>query len=127
MLLLGAAPFFIQENPAPQQYKIPPEFVGKTNPVKPSAEALVHARKMWGYDCSMCHGATGDGKGDMAADMKPPMRDYHDPASLKDMSDGELFYIIKTGKGQMPSEGERVKDAELWTMVALVRSFADKK
>ena len=53
----------------------------------------------------MCHGATGDGKGDVAADMN--LKDYRDPDALKDLTDGELFYIIKNGKGEMPSEGDR--------------------
>jgi mono/diheme cytochrome c family protein len=127
LMLLGAATLFIQENPSSPPFKVPPELVGKSNPVKPSAEGMAHARKMWGYDCAMCHGANGDGKGDLAADMKPPMKDYQNPAALKDISDGELFYIVKQGKGQMPSEGDRAKDADLWNMVSLVRSFADKK
>jgi hypothetical protein len=58
--------------------------------------------------------------------MKPPLKDYTDPAALKDMSDGELFYVIKNGKGQMPSEGDRAKTDDLWNMVVLVRSFAKK-
>lgn len=58
--------------------------------------------------------------------MKPPLKDYTDPAALKDITDGELFYIIKNGKGQMPPEGDRAKTDDLWNMVILVRSFAKK-
>ena len=81
---------------------------------------------MYGYDCAMCHGEKGDGKGDLVADMKLTLKDYTDPAALKDMTDGELFYIIKNGKGQMPSEGDRGKPEDFWNMVILVRSFAKK-
>jgi mono/diheme cytochrome c family protein len=45
---------------------------------------------------------------------------------LKDRTDGELFYIIKNGKDQMPPEGNRVKDETIWDMVNYVRSFAKK-
>jgi mono/diheme cytochrome c family protein len=125
LLLLGVASF--QENPsAPAPFKVPPEFVGKTNPVKPTPDGLAHARKMWGYDCAICHGATGDGNGELAHDMKPPPKDYRDPAALKELSDGELFYIIQKGKDQMPSEGDRAKPEDIWNMVTLVRSFAKK-
>ena len=97
------------------------------NPVKPTPESLAHARKIYGYDCAVCHGATGDGKGDLVADLKLKMRDYTDPAALKDLTDGELFYIIRSGKGQMPSEEvARAKDEDVWNMVVLVRSFAKK-
>jgi mono/diheme cytochrome c family protein len=126
LLILGAAVFGRQEAAAPADFKVPPELVGKTNPVHPTAAGLALARRMYGYDCAMCHGKDGDGKGDMAADMKPPLKDYRDPASLKDMSDGEMFYIIQKGKGQMPPEEGRGKPDQLWTMVALVRSFAKK-
>jgi hypothetical protein len=58
--------------------------------------------------------------------MKPPLKDYTDAAALKDLSDGELFYIIQNGKGQMTGEGERMKPEGIWNMVILVRSFAKK-
>jgi mono/diheme cytochrome c family protein len=74
----------------------------------------------------MCHGAAGDGKGELVADMKLSLKDWTDPEALKGMSDGELFYIIKNGKGLMPAEGDRAKTDDLWNMVVLVRSFAKK-
>ena len=58
--------------------------------------------------------------------MKPPLKDYTDPAALKDITDGEMFYIIKNGKGQMPPEGDRLKPDAAWNMVILVRSFSKK-
>jgi len=97
------------------------------NPVKPTPESLAHARKIYGYDCAICHGANGDGKGDVVADLKLKMKDYTDPAALKDLTDGELFYIIRNGRGQMPQEEVgRAKDEDVWNMVVMVRSFAKK-
>jgi mono/diheme cytochrome c family protein len=93
--------------------------------VKPTAESQARAKKMYGWDCAMCHGDNGDGKGDVAADQKLPMRDYRDPASLKGMSDGEIFYIIQKGKGQMPSEGDRAKPDEIWNLVIYLRKMAN--
>ena len=115
------------QKPAPAAaFKMPPEAAKVPNPVKPTAASIAAGKKVYGYDCAMCHGADGDGKGDLAVDMKLKMLDYTDPAALKDMTDGELFYIIKNGKGAMPSEGERVNDACLWNMVIMVRSFETK-
>lgn len=126
LVLLGVAAFLQENPPSSAPFKVPPELVGKSNPVKPTAEGMAHARKMWGYDCAICHGATGDGNGELGHDMKPALKDYRDPTSLKDLSDGELFYIIQKGKGQMPSEGDRAKPDDIWNMVTLVRSFAKK-
>jgi len=94
------------------------------NPVKPTPESQARAKKIYGYDCAMCHGENGNGKGDLVKDMKLTLKDYTNPASLKSMSDGELFTIIKDGKGTMPGEAGRAKDEDLWNMVILMRSFS---
>jgi mono/diheme cytochrome c family protein len=112
--------------PAPE-FKIPADAAKQVNPVKPTAESLAAGKKMYGYDCAMCHGATGDGKGDLAGDMKLKMMDFRDAESVKKWTDGELFYIIRNGKGDMPKEGEdRVKSEEVWNMINYIHSFAKK-
>jgi mono/diheme cytochrome c family protein len=96
------------------------------NPVKPTPESLAKAKKLYGYDCAMCHGATGDGKGDLASDFKTKPRDYTDPNSLKDFTDAQLFTIIKDGKGDMPPEAKRAKPDDLWALVNYIRSLSKK-
>jgi mono/diheme cytochrome c family protein len=105
---------------------VPADAKEMVNPVKATPASQAQAKKMYGYDCSICHGEKGDGKGEIAADQKPPLRDWTDPATLKDMTDGELFYIIKNGKGTMTGEGERLKTDDMWNMVIYVRTFAKK-
>ena len=106
--------------------KIPQEDIDKKNPVKPTPEGLAGARRMYSYDCAMCHGTSGDGKGDLAESMKLTLHDWRDPASIANMTDGELFYIISNGKGKMTSEKERCSEAVRWNLVNLVRSFSAK-
>jgi mono/diheme cytochrome c family protein len=131
---LGAAAYAQQDAPAPattpsptsqaSQPSVPADYASKVNPVKPTAESQARAKKMYGWDCAMCHGDNGDGKGDVAAEQKLTMRDYRDAASLKTMSDGEIFYIIQKGKGQMPAEGDRAKPDEIWNLVIYLRKMA---
>ncbi|MGB8010894.1 MAG: cytochrome c [Terriglobales bacterium] len=108
-----------------QESKAPPEAAAKTNPVKPTSESLAKGKKLYGFDCAMCHGESGNGKGDMATDMKN-VTDFTNPESLKNRTDGELFYVIRKGKGEMPPEGDRAKDDDIWNMVNYVRSLAKK-
>jgi mono/diheme cytochrome c family protein len=120
-----------QEQKAPAagaagEYKIPPEASKLANPVKATPASLAAGKKTYGFDCAMCHGKDGDGKGELAVDMKLKLMDYRDPASLKDMTDGDLFYIIKNGKGDMTGEGDRSKPDEIWNLVNYVRSLAQK-
>lgn len=119
-----------QENPAPTPQAspaIPPEAAQMANPVKPTSDSLAQGKKYYGYDCAMCHGETGDGKGEVAVSEKMNLKNWTDPSSLKGKTDGELFYIIKNGKGQMPPEGDRVKANELWNMVNYIRSLSKGK
>jgi mono/diheme cytochrome c family protein len=95
------------------------------NPVKPTPESIEAGKKIYGYDCTQCHGATGDGKTEAAKELKLP--DLTDPARLKDRTDGEIFYIVKNGHGNMPAEGNRVTTEQLWNLVNYVRSLAKKQ
>jgi mono/diheme cytochrome c family protein len=117
-----------QQQPAaaPVAATIPPEAMHMINPVRPTPAGMAHAQKMYGYDCTMCHGANGNGKGELAVQLKMDLKDWSDPTALKNRTDGELFYIIKNGVGQMPGEGDRAKPDDLWNMVVMVRSFAKK-
>ena len=99
----------------------PADVKAMVNPVKPTAESLAQGKKYYGYDCAMCHGQTGNGKGDV--DTGDKLLDFTNPASLKDKSDGELFCSLKGGKGHMPLENIRVTPNELWNLVNYVRSL----
>jgi mono/diheme cytochrome c family protein len=126
-----AKPNATQEKPKDSQaatddYKITQEDIDKKNPVKSSAEGLASARKVYGYECAMCHGAKGDGKGDIVESMKLTMHNWADPASLAGKTDGEIFYIITKGKGKMMGEGDRVPETMRWNLVNLVRSYSKK-
>lgn len=107
-------------------YTIPTDAVRQVNPVKPTPESIAQGKKWYGYDCAMCHGNNGDGKGDVGADMKLKVSDFTNPATLKERTDGELFYVIKNGKGDMPAEGNRLKSDGLWDLVNYIRSLTKK-
>ena len=100
----------------------PAEAKNLVNPVKPTAESIAQGKKYYGYDCAMCHGATGNGKGEVPTDEK--LADFTNPDSLKDKTDGQLFCTLKTGHGHMPKENIRQSPNELWNLVNYVRSLA---
>lgn len=120
-----------QQTAAPQKSHdysdVPVSAVKQSNPVKATHESIVRARKWWTLDCAMCHGKDGDGNGETAKDMKLSLLDFTDPATLKDHTDGELFYVIKNGHQDMPPEGDRITTEEGWDLVNYVRALAKKK
>ncbi len=103
---------------------IPPEAVNTPNPVKPTAASLADGKKFYGYDCAMCHGENGDGKGEVAVAEGFNLKDFRDPNTLKDRTDGELFYILKKGKGHMPKEPIKISVNELWNLINYIRSMS---
>ncbi len=132
-LFLFAAAMPAQQSSTPTQQNgptyasIPVEAVKQPNPVKSTPESLTRAKKWWTLDCAMCHGNDGTGKGETAQDMKLKIADFTNPDTLKDRTDGEIFYIVKNGHNDMPAEGPRVKVEENWDLVNYVRALAKKK
>jgi mono/diheme cytochrome c family protein len=138
-LLIGLALVFFVSYPAAQQTPsaeksagsisgaIPLDAVQKSNPVKMTADSVARGKRQYGYDCAMCHGKIGDGKGDVATDLKLAVSDFTNPGALKNRTDGELFYIIKNGRGQMPPEGDRGNPKLIWDMVNYVRWLSNQK
>lgn len=61
----------------------------------------------------------------MAPDIKN-VTDFTNPESLKNRKEGELSYVIRSGKGDSPAEGGRAKDDDIWNMVNYIRSLAKK-
>lgn len=131
-LFLIATPVVAQQSSSagaqstPSYSAIPVEAAKAENPVKSSPESLARAKKWWNLDCAMCHGANGNGQGETAKDMKLKLVDFTDPKTLKERTDGEVYYIIKNGHNDMPAEGPRIKTEEGWDLVNYVRSLAKK-
>ena len=128
-LLFLACVLGAQQTPPPAKppadSKISAEDAQKENPVKPTPESLAKGKKTYAIDCAMCHGDTGDGKGDLAADLKN-VTDFTAPDALKNRTDGELFSILRKGKGDMPPEGDRAKNDDIWNLVNYIRSLVKK-
>jgi mono/diheme cytochrome c family protein len=103
-----------------------PSTTPTTNPVKPTAESQAFAKKMYGFDCAVCHGEKGDGKGDLAAEQKPPMKDWTGGDALSSITDQQMYDLIVKGKGNMPGEGARLKPDQVWNMAIYVRALAKK-
>lgn len=130
LLAVSALPQSTQNAQAqsnPSYSAIPVEAAKAPNPVKSSPESLARAKKWWTLDCAMCHAANGNGQGDTAKEMKLKLVDFTDPKTLKERTDGEVYYVIKNGHNDMPAEGPRIKTEEGWDLVNYVRSLAKGK
>jgi len=132
VLLLGAGAYSqeppAKETPAPEpEYKIPEEAVKRENPVKPTRASIAAGEHLYKTQCAMCHGVKGDGKGDLAEPMKLTLRDWTKAGSLKEYTDGALYYITVKGKGKMPDQQGRMRPNQVWNMINFIRSLAKEE
>lgn len=110
--------------------KAPDEFLVKTNPLPASAGAIAAGKTLFlktaqPVACILCHGEQGDGKGPMGTALVPPPRNFTCGPMMKDIPDGQLFWIIKNGSpgtGMMPFSG--LPDEQVWQLVQYIRSLA---
>ena len=110
--------------PTPQN-AAPAPATGQKNPVKPTEKSRARAREIYGIDCAICHGNTGNGKTDLAKDMELTLGDWTDAKTLAATSDDDLFKVIRNGKGKMPPEEvSRAKDDEVWNLILYIRSLS---
>ncbi len=92
---------------------------------KASADVPPRVKKIYEIDCALCHGASGNGKTDLATDMKLTLTDLTDPNTLAAKTDQQLFDLIRKGNGQMPPEDEsRAKNDEVKSLILYLRSLS---
>ena len=74
--------------------------------------------------CKMCHGKTGAGDGKLGKILKPHPRNFTCKATMKKISDGQMFWIIKNGsKGTgMVAHKKTLKDKEIWDVIKYIRA-----
>jgi mono/diheme cytochrome c family protein len=104
---------------------IPAEARARPNPVPASVESIEQGRLLFASQCAMCHGHDGAGTGDLATRLGVVMPDFTDPKAFAKRTDGELFYILSHGHGQMPAEG-RLSEAQRWDLINACRALSKK-
>jgi mono/diheme cytochrome c family protein len=94
-----------------------------TNPI-PRAQGLERGRQLYAINCAACHGRDGRGQSVVAEHFKargfaPPV-DFTS-ARAQGRTDGELYWIIVNGMGNMPPFGDLLRDDEVWSAVHAIR------
>jgi mono/diheme cytochrome c family protein len=73
--------------------------------------------------CKMCHGKKGDGMGKLGKALKPNPRNFTCSDTMKDVSAGQMFWIIKNGSAGtgMAAHKKTLKDKQIWDVVKYIR------
>jgi mono/diheme cytochrome c family protein len=98
------------------------------NPVPATPQVLASARAHWADHCASCHSNDGSGNTELGLGLYPPAPDMQMPGT-QELSDGELFYIIRNGIRftGMPAWGSGPPDTdeESWGLVRFIRHLPE--
>ncbi|MGD1156510.1 MAG: cytochrome c [Terriglobia bacterium] len=111
---------------SPHPATISAEDKARKNPVKFTEVSVQRGKRIYNTQCALCHGEKGDGKGELAEDMKLSLPDFTNADTLKDRTDGELFAIIGAGKDPMPGQAGRMTEPQRWNLVNYLRALSGK-
>jgi mono/diheme cytochrome c family protein len=95
------------------------------NPVPADSASVSRGRINYQINCAVCHGSLGKGDGVvMKYGLYPPsIGTAQSPAA--GYPDGQIFGIIRNGKGLMPTYN-RIEERDRWDIVNYVRSLQGK-
>ena len=108
----------------------PDGFLKLKNPLKKSSKNIVAGESFFHTDaqptaCKICHGAVGNGMGMMAPGLNPPPRNFTCKETMKKISDGQMFWVIKNGS---PGTGmvafKSLQDEHIWQIILYLRTLA---
>jgi mono/diheme cytochrome c family protein len=100
------------------------------NPLEPTQKNLDAGESLFRVGaqptaCKICHGVVGNGFGMMAQGLNPPPRNFTCAATMNEIPDGQLFWIIKNGSPgtEMPAFPE-LHEKQVWQLIHFIRRFA---
>jgi mono/diheme cytochrome c family protein len=102
-----------------QDWVVPEDKKGRLSTFAFDDKTRTSGQKLFTLNCMSCHGTPG--KSNYLNLVPPP----GDPAAQKFQknSDGEIFYKVTTGRGQMPSFRSVLTTNEIWNIISYIRSF----
>ena len=102
-----------------RHWNVPETDAGQVNPVEVSEQSLNNGRKVYTDNCIRCHGQHGYGDGPDAKDLSvAPVNLRH---AVRMHSDGELSYMIRSGRDPMPAWNDKLSDTQVWDVINYTR------
>ena len=107
----------------------PTKYLELKNPLEVTAKRLqkgevLYMAKAQPMQCLHCHGARGDGTGELGLQANPPARNFTCAETMKNVTDGQMFWAIKNGikRTAMPAYSD-LADWQIWVLIHYVRQF----
>ena len=110
---------------APEKYSQMKNILTPTKENIEAGKALFNSRAQ-PIPCSICHGFKGNSIGVIFQWIKPYARNFTCYQTMRDISDGQMFWIIRNGShGTRMRAYEKLDDEQIWQLVLYLRSFTE--
>jgi len=109
--------------PVAQSWDVPADKKAKNSYIKFDDAASKEGEAIYTKNCLSCHG--NPTKNNSLKSLKPVPPDMSS-TKTQALTDGELFYILNTGRAIMPSFKTVLSENERWKVIAYIRSFNKK-
>jgi mono/diheme cytochrome c family protein len=96
------------------------------NPVTSTPQNVDRAHAVYRVNCAACHGRSGNGQGVVAGYFR--VVGFVAPVAfnserVRGRSDGQLYWLITYGIGNMPAFKALLNDQDVWTVLLAIHEF----
>lgn len=106
-----------------KEWEVPKKYKRMTNPYADNTSEVFIGKAMYKKHCYSCHGGSGVGNGPKASSLKSPAGNFR-TSEFQSHADGEIYYKIMFGKGEMPAYEKTIENEEdKWQLVNYIRTF----
>ncbi len=96
------------------------EAAGLPNPLPTTAAVLKQGKTAYEQHCAVCHGVLGNGVPTLTSAYGAKPANLQSK-TIRDYTDGKIYYVIMMGKNSMPSYAADMTEQERWAVVHYVR------
>jgi Ni/Fe-hydrogenase subunit HybB-like protein/mono/diheme cytochrome c family protein len=102
-----------------QQWEVPEEKKERLSETRFTGETVKQGLQVYLINCKSCHGDPGKNNVTKLMPLPP------DPVSaqMQQNTDGDMYFKVQEGRGPMPSFKNSLTSAEIWEVIAYIRSF----
>ncbi|WP_177420374.1 c-type cytochrome [endosymbiont of Lamellibrachia barhami] len=105
---------------------IPDQYADLSNPLPASSENISDGKKLYQAQCTVCHGASGEGNGSAGKLLVPSPANLSITRRLPVATDAFIFWTLSEGGEPfgtaMPAFGNQLTDNEIWQIALYINT-----
>lgn len=105
------------------EWMAPQEAAAIKNPMELSQESASRGKHLFLENCATCHGEYGEGQSAEFTGLSKGTPDLI--KRLSTHSEGDFFWKIKNGRGDMPGFKDDLSDQDIWDVLNFLKSPDD--